>query len=495
MSAPAALHAPDVHAERALLGALMHLPVAQAAELLDGLEAGALADTRHRSILTAIRAAVDAGEQPDPVVVHARLLARADGVLFLEGDPRVLLGELYTQVPVVSNAGSYLRMVLDSAGLREREERHDRMGQALAAADVERFDELALGVEAGTARASSWAPVDLEPYLTGTHEPLKPSIGLREDGVPLLYAARVHSVAGESEAGKSMFSLHLARQQIEAGHDVIYLDLEDSADSVVQRLFDMGLTATELRRHFHYRAPSAVLTAADERALAPFLERTSLVVLDATTEALAMYDVESKDDTKVAGFYRALPRRLAAHGPAVLLIDHVVKDADSRGRYATGSQHKLAGITGAAYGLEAVQPFAVGVPGRSRLVVHKDRPGQVRPHTVPIGRGRHWLGDFTVTPVTRGYSPLEAALEPPSAERPDFRPTVLMTRVSEVLQRVGKPLGSRELLDRVKGRADDIRSAIAALEDDGYITVETGPRNAKLHALVKPYPDPEPEEN
>jgi hypothetical protein len=490
-----AQHVPELDAERAFLGALLCLGVAEAEELLRDLPATAFADERHGAILGAIGAAVRDGLPPDPIVVADRLRGEKLDVRFAT-DVRLVLHEMQSAVPLVANAPTYRRMVLDAAAARARQMHVDRLQQALRSGNLDTFDEIATQAPAPAVRVtrSSWDDEDLDDVLDGTFEPERPTLGLRSDSVPLLYRRRVHSLAGESEAGKSMLALHLVAQELTAGHDVVYIDLEDSKTGVVQRLLDLGVDKALIRVFLHYKTPTGALGVADEQAMRDVLSVATLVVLDAATEALSLYGYDSKDDVEVAKFYRQLPRRLADHGPAVLVIDHVVKDQDNRGRYATGSQHKLAAITGAAYGLEAVHPFAVGVAGRSRLIVHKDRPGQVRPHTRPIGKTgqRHWMGDFVVTPVEAGYSPLTAEIEPPATgDRPDFRPTVLMTKVSEALERAGKSLSSRDLLDRVQGRAEEVRRAIAFLDDDGYLAIENGPRNARLHRLIKPYPDPE----
>ena len=85
--------------------------------------------------------------------------------------------------------------------------------------------------------------------------------------------------------------------------------------------------------------------------------------------------INSNDDT--ARFFERLVRPLTREGAAVLLLDHVTKDAASRGRHAIGAQHKLAAIDGACYSLERVAPFGHGRSGSSRLVLQKDRPGWV----------------------------------------------------------------------------------------------------------------------
>jgi hypothetical protein len=53
-----------------------------------------------------------------------------------------------------------------------------------------------------------------------------------------------------------------------------------------------------------------------------------------TTEGLAL-----GDNTDVAAWMRPLPKRFAAAGAAVVVIDHVVKNRDDQGRYAIGGQH------------------------------------------------------------------------------------------------------------------------------------------------------------
>ena len=220
------------------------------------------------------------------------------------------------------------------------------------------------------------------------------------------------------------------------------------------------------------------------------MANSRLLIVDACTEALSAQGLSSKDDTDVASWLALLPRWAAKLGPAVLVLDHVVKDAESRGRWATGSQHKLAGLDGVAYTLENVQPGGVGMTGRSRLYVSKDRHGRVEPHAVPSAGGKRWLADFVVDssgPFT------DAALHPPAVRDPSepFRPTVVMAKVSEALTKAGKPLSGRDLEARVTGKATVIRAALAALEDEGHVSVEAGPRGSRLHRLLNAYPSTE----
>ena len=83
----------------------------------------------------------------------------------------------------------------------------------------------------------------------------------------------------------------------------------------------------------------------------------TLAVLDGVTNSMTLEGLSLKDNTEVAQFYTRLPRWIARRGPAVLLLDHVAKSIDGRGRFALGAQAKLAEIDGAAYTITMTQPF------------------------------------------------------------------------------------------------------------------------------------------
>ena len=46
-------------------------------------------------------------------------------------------------------------------------------------------------------------------------------------------------------------------QELKQGHDVIYIDYEDSARNVVKRLLLLGVTGEQIVQHLHYVRPSA----------------------------------------------------------------------------------------------------------------------------------------------------------------------------------------------------------------------------------------------
>lgn len=337
----------------------------------------------------------------------------------------------------------------------------------------------------------SWQPVDLGPVLDGTWSPPTPSVGLRHDGIPVLYPGRVHTLASETEAGKTWFALALARDELDAGNHVAYLDFEDDEGGIAGRLLALGTDRTVVLDRFHYLRPATALGTGihrDDLAAVLTTHAPTLVVLDGVTAAMSLHGFDPISNRDVADFSRILPTAIAETGPAVLLLDHVVKASENRGRYALGAVHKLNGVTGASLLLEVVTPIRVGATGRSRLRVAKDRPGGLRRHALPDfgNTALDWFSDMVVE--SHGDDFVEVTLYPPDATTPTNarkRPTLYMHRVSDVLETVAEPLSLRGIQDRVTGKVDHVRTAIAALVDEGYVEAKPGPRNATLHRLVK----------
>lgn len=341
--------------------------------------------------------------------------------------------------------------------------------------------------EGGAPVATSWNRVDLAPVLSGRYSPPAPTIGRRDDGAGMFYPGRLHSIFAEPEAMKTWLALTVTAAELTAGHAVVYLDFEDEVGGIVARLRALGAPAAVIAERFHYFRPDGPMGDPGRAALAPYLAApTTFAVIDGVTEAMGLFGLKPKDDTDVAGFWRLLPRWLAEHGPAVLLLDHVNKDRETRGRWATGSQHKLSGLNGCAYLLENITPLAPGQTGKSRVRVAKDRPGQVRRNALPgTGGALHWFSDFTVESQPDGSA--LASLPAPIEQEGPFRPTALMHKVSDALTAAREPLSVRAVLDRVPGKQDTVRRALAALVDEGNVTVAPGPRGAQLHTLTRPF--------
>ena len=344
--------------------------------------------------------------------------------------------------------------------------------------------------------ATTWAPVDLTPYLDGTHVPEVPTLLLRSDEHALLYPGRVHSLHGESESGKSLVAQVEAVRQLEAGASVLYLDFESDAGAIVGRLLELGADPDTVARHFTYVRPETDPRrfAHEAEALGAVLAQPyALVVIDGVTDALGVFGFKSADNDDLSAFMRSLPRMLASRtGGAVVLIDHVTKNADTRGRFAIGGQAKMAALDGAAYVVEVIDALGRGLRGAISLRVAKDRPGGVRPHCGPFRKldntqeAAHIVVDSTADPGR-----IDVAVDPPrSGVNPgveEHRPTRTMQRVWEYVAGAGEGLSLRALEAADLGKRATVRHAVDILVREGYLGTSDGPRRATLHSPMRRY--------
>jgi len=335
----------------------------------------------------------------------------------------------------------------------------------------------------------TWKPVDLGPVLDGTWQPPQPAVGSRDDGRGLFYPGRMHVIAAEAEAGKTWLALAAAATELARGESVVYLDFEDDEGGIAGRLLTIGAGRDAIAKRFAYIRPEQPLAGVHRQDLddAAGDLKPSLVVIDGVTEAMSLHGLELKDNTDVAAFGQLLPRRMTAAGAATVLLDHVVKDKEARGGHAIGGVHKLNGLNGAMYLLENKDPFGIGRAGRSRLLIRKDRPGQLRRHAVQAHDSLFWYADLTVT--SHGEDFAEAALPPPEqhSDTP-FRPTAIMARISTALDGVTGGLSGNAIEGAVKGKRETIRYALELLISEGYVSVERR-GNARIHRLVQPFTD------
>jgi hypothetical protein len=325
---------------------------------------------------------------------------------------------------------------------------------------------------------STWEPIDLRPVLRGERVTLAPSVLTRDDGVFLLYPGRLNAAIGETESLKSWFAAVAIKQQIADGCHAIYIDFEDTPETVVERLLALGATKEQIEAHLTYLQPDGPfddLAKIMAEEIVAGRGSPSIVVIDGVTEAMSLAGLEPKDGSDVAVFYASFPRWLARTGAAVLLVDHVTKSAEGRGRWAIGSERKLSGLDGAAYLFDVLVPFGRGRTGKVKITVSKDRCGHIRQHE---GAGRviaiMELQSYPDGGVTPRLSSPEARTDGP------FRPTAIMEQLSTLI--ADKPgMGLRELRAAVPSKATTTDTALEILVNEGYIEVEPGPNRMKRH--------------
>lgn len=333
---------------------------------------------------------------------------------------------------------------------------------------------------------TSWRPVDLTAALAGDGvEP--PSLLRRTDDLRLLYASRTHWFQGEAESLKSWCAQVAVAQVLAGGGNVLYLDFEDNEFGVVERLVGLGVRKEALGNasRFVYVRPSEPLRDRQYRVtpaegdFQALLERHfDLAVIDGVTESMTTESLDPLDNADDAVWSRRIVRRLADDtGAAVVCVDHVARGPAGQGRYALGGQHKLAGLTGAAYKFTLTRVFhrATGtdsVIGRASLTIEKDRPGYVRGRC-PDGK----VGRLEMIAYPDGG--VSANLDPPTERRDD----------DEALDRV---LGHLAVYDRstqrqvreLAGGSDHAnRDALLRAVEEELVSVEPSGRS-HLHSLT-----------
>lgn len=318
---------------------------------------------------------------------------------------------------------------------------------------------------------TSWQLVDLA--AVADSDPPTPTILHRSDGVCLLYPGRVNAIHAEPEAGKTWLALIAAAEVIAAGHPVLFVDLEDSPQGALARLTALGIDTATTAQHLGYVQPTDAVAdnwgrhtrAADDFHQLIASRPWALVVIDAVGESMATEGLGPLDNADVATWYRRIVRPIAASGAAVLLLDHVTKNREGRGRWAIGAQAKLAAVTGAAYTLTVTRPIARAhtepVEGLATLTIAKDRPGAVRAHAVG---STHTIADLRITAwPDHGIT---HHLEPPGG---DTISRELAQRIADHLR--AYPADTKTNL-RTLGNSDAIDAVLLELVGAGHITVE-----------------------
>lgn len=331
---------------------------------------------------------------------------------------------------------------------------------------------------------SGWQEVDLAPFMEAGWEPPRPEILHRHDGVALLYRGRINAIQGESGHGKSWIAMAACAEVIQAGGHVAYIDWEDHPASVMVRMRLLGCADQQILEQFHYIQPDGPVTRATQAFLLDLVAEhaVELVVIDSLGESIASEGLNPDKDPEVARWFNLIARPLAAAGPAVAALDHVVKDTEKRGLWASGSHRKRAAIDGVAYMVEPEQIPSRDTIGLIRLRCAKDRNGA-------------FAGGETVARVTIDATDgNQVVIEIDPGKDRSYEPTRMMHQIADAL--VAGPLNTSALGKAIgvkRGRkSGDVGRAIDLLEEQGYIEVTDGERNSKVHMLLREYnPDGE----
>jgi hypothetical protein len=475
----------DPAAERALLGSMMLDPAALRAAA-GSLEADAFWVPAHQHIFQAIVETASDGMPADPRLVAARLARH--GHTGPPYEPKALLA-LHAEGSSIA-AAAFLDLVRRHARNRQLHAAARQVADAAWAGDDPTVGLVRLlDLAAADPTVSHVAPVDLGPILDGSPPEIAPTIWARTDGRPLIYPGRLTSIQTEPSVGKTWLALAICAEQLQAGRTVVYIDVEADAATIIERLRALQVSDEQIRHQCVYLRPDQPFGPADRLALIQLVRQrqASVVVIDTLAAILAMHGLDEDRTPQVLQFLVPVCRPLAREGAAVVLLDHVVKNREERGRWARGASGKL-GEVDAAWTVQTLQSFSRSRSGHVRLKIAKDRYGA-------LGNEGDVAADVIVEVGNQGRTVTITASPPSDATVWEYRtPTAAMQAVSEFLEGLGGvPVSQTRIETAVSFKRDTVRRAIAALIRSGHLKVVPGRRNSFLHHLVVPYrADPEP---
>jgi hypothetical protein len=313
--------------------------------------------------------------------------------------------------------------------------------------------------------------VDLAPWLDGVAKPIIPEVAEIWPGRCLFYREAVNEIHGEPGIGKTNILLAAAGRVLAAGGSVVYLDPEDSPARITARALALGLDREAMRARFHYLHDPSPEDYQKAQTWATAC-KPDLVILDGLAEALAREGLDENVPGEILGFFRQRIRPFSGAGAAVVIADHVVKDAQSRGRYSRGSGAKLAHYNGAVYEVRMVDAYTPTKAGHVSLKISKDRNG-----------GAGAMGE---TVAELHFAPVEGeaktALEWREASKDGKRPTIIIGSITEHLKQVGT---ANKTALRSLGNSDTVDRAIEIMQAEGSLIME--PKGSShIYWLAKP---------
>lgn len=464
----------DTDAEEAALGSMLDSATAAATIIDTGLQPGDFYSKRNGDVYAAVIKVMADGHKPDAFTVAAQLdssWAPADVFGYTTGHH------------LHYNAKAYATRILTCSRARRLQ------GHALeiaTAAQVGQLDEALrrlakLTDDIPDDGTHGWTPTNLADVLAGDTSAPVPTVLPVGDGPGLFYEGRTNMIFGEGGSGKTWIAVQAVAETILCGRTAIYIDLEDTPRGLVSRLLLVGLTHQQIADGLIYLNPEIGWSPTASASIVKLIDTrdVALVVYDSAGEAMAADGVKGNDDDDVARWFSVGPKYLARRGPTVLVIDHIPKDNTHAPLDPIGSQRKKAAIDGACYRIDCPKPPSIDHDGLLVAVVSKDRHGHHQ-------RG-HKAAQVAVTHPHPGTVELTvtAPEKAPTDAAGNFRPTVLMERVSRTVEDT-PGLSQEQIVTRTTGKAKTLREAIGNLIREGFVEMDPTPGRFAYRS-VKPF--------
>lgn len=424
----------------------------------------------------------DAGEPVSAIVLVDQL--DRDGLLETAGG-RVRIIELAANVTASGLVASHARIVKDAAQERAALRALQEATEAIKTRDgdvaqvIDLAKERLSRIERKTSQEQhTWTASHLNGPDPEPHDP--PSL------CGLFYDGEHHLLMAEPEAAKSMLMLRACLENARRGHASIYIDLfEMSEPDVRERLASLGADELERSRILYIR-PQDPLQGVAVHYLRGLIEQhqASLICLDALHGLLRLHGLSEDKNDDVTDLWIRVYEGVLTDGlavrPATITADHLTKNKETRGRWASGAHAKLDRWR-IAYQLETLIPLNRSQDGLSRVIVSKDRPATLtRPSPGKVSL-RH-VGNHIEYELVAADAPSEViGIE-----------ETWMRRITDALATEGRDMTQRQIIDAVRktdgaaGSRDHKLAALKKLEELGYVR-STRVGQALYYALAREF--------
>jgi hypothetical protein len=292
-----------------------------------------------------------------------------------------------------------------------------------------------------------------------------------------LVRRQLHWVYSDAEAGKTWLALWWAKQVMEQGGVVLWVDEELGAKDIGERLRALGADPEVVTKLFVYEAfPSYTFCEDDLRAWAHELNtlQPELVVFDTATDMLVSAGMDENKGADVTAWVKAFPEVVRSVGATSVVLDHTGKDGQV-GKHAVGSRSKRAKAK-VQYGLNCEKRYDRTKQGEVTVTLTKNTLGAVLDAKRSFSVGGDGEGNFTWEPIV-----LTSAMQRHVDGDLDRR-----NRIVALLRDIQpEALSGNQINDRISGTKAKVSAALAELVDSDLwpVKAKSGTRNATLYSF------------
>ena len=302
-------------------------------------------------------------------------------------------------------------------------------------------------------------PYVVRPILTENPEP--PPMLVRD----VIYAGELTWWQGHPGSAKTLLMLHFVHQLVSNDQRVMFVDGDSGREVIGERLALMGAEQEQVDHNLCYLEfpPLNIHRSEILDSFGRILEehQPELVVLDACADLLGASGLKENSNDDINLWHANLISPLLRAGLTVVVVDHLAKGGEGQtsgwGRGGGAKQAKAA----AAWSVTTNNKVEPGGIGYVTIHREKARRGHLPPHLT-----------FTVDAREQEPGGLKIARNTAKANLPTT--DTLARNVLGWLVEQHEPMQTQAVVDRVNGRAVEIRSALDRLEDMGLVEQSKG---------------------